>query len=58
VQPLSSGGQDLGHLLLSQQSPFVPIYSFMGAYGHSTLREWLFGGVTRTALYSRRASRF
>ena len=23
----------------------------MGAYGHTHLREWMFGGVTRTVLY-------
>jgi nucleotide-binding universal stress UspA family protein len=23
----------------------------MGAYGHTQLREWMFGGVTRTVLY-------
>jgi nucleotide-binding universal stress UspA family protein len=23
----------------------------MGAYGHSQLTEWVFGGVTRTVLY-------
>jgi len=51
VQPLSSGGQDLGHLLLSQAVAFRADLLVMGAYGHSTLREWLFGGVTRTALY-------
>ena len=51
VQPLSSGGQDVGHLLLSQAVAFRADLLVMGAYGHSTLREWLFGGVTRTVLY-------
>ena len=51
VQRLSSDGQGVGHLLLSQAVAFRPDLLVMGAYGHSTLREWLFGGVTRTALY-------
>jgi nucleotide-binding universal stress UspA family protein len=50
VQRLSSGGQDLGHLLLSQAVAFRADLLVMGAYGHSTLREWMFGGVTRTVL--------
>jgi nucleotide-binding universal stress UspA family protein len=51
VQRLSSDGQGVGHLLLSQAVAFRADLLVMGAYGHSTLREWLFGGVTRTALY-------
>ena len=49
VQRLSSG--DVGHLLLSQAVAFRADLLVMGAYGHSTLHEWLFGGVTRTVLY-------
>ena len=51
VQSLSSEGQDVGHLLLEQAVAFRADLLVMGAYGHSTLREWLFGGVTRTVLY-------
>ena len=51
VQRLSSGGQDVGHLLLAQAGAFRADLLVMGAYGHSTLQEWLFGGVTRTVLY-------
>ena len=51
VQRLSSGGQDVGHLLLSQAVAFRADLLVMGAYGHSKLREWMFGGVTRTVLY-------
>lgn len=51
VQRLSSGGQDVGQLLLSQAAAFRADLLVMGAYGHSTLREWMFGGVTRTVLY-------
>jgi nucleotide-binding universal stress UspA family protein len=51
VQRLSSEGKDVGHLLLSQAVEFRADLLIMGAYGHSRLREWMFGGVTRTVLY-------
>jgi nucleotide-binding universal stress UspA family protein len=51
VQRLSSGAQDVGHLLLSQAAKFRADLMVMGAYGHSQVREWMFGGVTRTVLY-------
>ena len=51
VQRLSSGKQEVGHLLLAQAAAFHADLLVMGAYGHSTLHEWLFGGVTRTVLY-------
>lgn len=51
VQRRSSGGKDVGQLLLSQAAAFRADLLVMGAYGHSTLREWMFGGVTRTVLY-------
>jgi nucleotide-binding universal stress UspA family protein len=51
VQLLSSGGQEVGHLLLSQAAAFGADLLVMGAYSHSRLHEWMFGGVTRTVLY-------
>src|SRR3984893_3934433 len=51
VQRLSSGGEDMGRLLLSQAAAFGADLLVMGAYGHSHLREWMFVGVTRTVLY-------
>jgi nucleotide-binding universal stress UspA family protein len=51
VRRLSSGGKDVGGLLLSQAAAFGADLLVMGAYGHSHLREWMFGGVTRTVLY-------
>jgi nucleotide-binding universal stress UspA family protein len=51
VQRLASEGKDVGHLLLSQAAAFGADLLVMGAYGHSHLREWMFGGVTRTVLY-------
>jgi nucleotide-binding universal stress UspA family protein len=51
VRRLSSGGKDVGQLLLSQATAFDADLLVMGAYGHSQLREWMFGGITRTVLY-------
>ena len=51
VTRLSSGGKDVGRLLLSQAAAFGADLLVMGAYGHTQLREWMFGGVTRTVLY-------
>lgn len=51
VRRVSSGGQDIGGLLLSQAGSFRADLLVMGAYGHSQVREWVFGGVTRTVLY-------
>src|SRR5229473_1054254 len=51
VRRVSSGGKDVGRLLLSQAAAFGADLLVMGAYGHSHLREWMFGGVTRTVLY-------
>jgi nucleotide-binding universal stress UspA family protein len=51
VRRVSSGGKDVGHLLLSQAAAFGADLLVMGAYGHSQLREWMFGGVTHTVIY-------
>jgi nucleotide-binding universal stress UspA family protein len=51
VRRLTSGGKDVGPLLLSQAVAFSANLLVMGAYGHTQLREWVFGGVTRTVLY-------
>jgi nucleotide-binding universal stress UspA family protein len=51
VRRLASGGKDVGRLLLSQAAAFGADLLVMGAYGHTQLREWMFGGVTRTVLY-------
>jgi nucleotide-binding universal stress UspA family protein len=50
VRRLSSGGEEVGQLLLSQAAAFAADLFVMGAYGHSYLTEWMFGGVTRTVL--------
>lgn len=51
VRRLSSDGKDVGQLMLSQAASFRADLLVMGAYGHSQVREWVFGGVTRTVLY-------
>src|SRR5258706_410475 len=50
VRRLSSKGEDLGRLLLAQAAAFGADLLVMGAYGHSHLNEWIFGGVTRRVL--------
>jgi len=50
VRRLSSSGEDVGRLLLSQAAAFRADLLVMGAYGQSQLSEWMFGGVTRTVL--------
>jgi nucleotide-binding universal stress UspA family protein len=51
VRHLSSEGQDVGGLMLSQAAAFKADLLVMGAYGHSQVREWVLGSVTRTVLY-------
>jgi nucleotide-binding universal stress UspA family protein len=51
VRRLSSAGEDVGRLLLSESAKFRADLLVMGAYGHSHVSEWMFGGVTRTVLY-------
>jgi nucleotide-binding universal stress UspA family protein len=50
VRRLSSGGQEVGHVLVSQAAAFGADLIVMGAYGHSYVSEWMFGSVTRTVL--------
>ena len=52
VRRLRSGGDAVGQLLLSQAVSFGADLLVMGAYGHSHLSEWVFGGVTRTVLHA------
>jgi nucleotide-binding universal stress UspA family protein len=50
VRQVWHGSEDVGRLLLSRAAAFGADLLVMGAYGHSHLREWLLGGVTRTIL--------
>jgi nucleotide-binding universal stress UspA family protein len=51
VKRVSSGGEEVGRLLLSQAAAFGADLVVMGAYGHSHLSEWVFGSVTRRVLH-------
>src|SRR5580700_10703785 len=51
VRRFSSSEKNVGHMLLSEAAAFGADLVVMGAYGHSQLREWMFGGVTQTVLY-------
>ena len=51
VRRASSDGKDVGRFLLSQAAAFRADLLVMGAYGHSQVREWVFGSVTRTVIY-------
>ena len=42
--------QTVGDALLTACRERLPAYCVIGAYGHSRLREWLIGGVTRQML--------
>jgi nucleotide-binding universal stress UspA family protein len=50
VRRVSSGGEDIGRVLLSRAASFGADLLAIGAYGHSRLSEWIFGGVTQTML--------
>ena len=50
VRRLPSGGEEVGRVLLSQAAAFGADLVVMGAYGHSHLNAWMFGGVTRMVL--------
>ena len=50
VRRVSSGGADIGRVLLSRAASFGADLLVVGAYGHSRLSEWIYGGVTQTVL--------
>ena len=50
VVTLAARDRPVGELLLEQASDLGADLLVMGAYGHSRLREFAFGGATRTAL--------
>ena len=47
---LESGADAAGDVLLSRAADFESDLIVMGAYGHSRVREWVLGGVTRHLL--------
>ena len=50
VTPVESGGETAGHVLLKKVADTGAGLLVIGAYGHSRLREFILGGVTRTVL--------
>ena len=48
----ASGGVDAGNIILSRAFDAGADLIVMGAYGHSRVREIVFGGATRTLLHS------
>jgi len=52
VEAIPTGGLAAGEALLSHASDIGADMLVMGAYGHSRLREFVFGGATRTILES------
>jgi nucleotide-binding universal stress UspA family protein len=51
VRVTESTGHSTASILLSRAKEFRSDLVVMGAYGHSRLTEFVFGGVTRTALW-------
>jgi nucleotide-binding universal stress UspA family protein len=52
VSELASSGRSVADVIASQVELSAADLLVMGAYGHSRLREFLFGGVTRSVLES------
>jgi nucleotide-binding universal stress UspA family protein len=50
AQHVRASGVDVGNMLLSRAADTGADLIVMGAYGHSRLREWMLGGVTRELL--------
>jgi nucleotide-binding universal stress UspA family protein len=50
VETSASGDVDTGALLLNRAAELSADLLVIGGYGHSRLREWVLGGVTRTIL--------
>jgi nucleotide-binding universal stress UspA family protein len=50
VNVLASGGRAVADVLRQHATDIGADLIVMGAYGHSRVREWIFGGVTRSML--------
>ncbi|MCJ9720294.1 universal stress protein [Agrobacterium sp. SHOUNA12C] len=50
VDVLASGGRSVADVLRQHATDIGAELIVMGAYGHSRMREWIFGGVTRSML--------
>ena len=49
-EPLATAGMNAGEALLQRASDGGTDLLVMGAYGHSRMREFVFGGATRHVL--------
>jgi nucleotide-binding universal stress UspA family protein len=52
VKRITAGSIDVGNAILSHAADMSADFLVMGGYGHSRLREFILGGVTRTILAS------
>lgn len=52
IDRLPSGGKAVADVLRQHATDIDADMIMMGAYGHSRLREWIFGGVTRSMIES------
>jgi nucleotide-binding universal stress UspA family protein len=50
VDVLASGGRDISNILQQHASDIDAQLIVMGAYSHSRIREWIFGGTTQSML--------
>jgi nucleotide-binding universal stress UspA family protein len=50
LSALDGGDIDAGNIILSYAADVGASMIVMGAYGHSRMKEWILGGVTRTIL--------
>lgn len=48
----TAGGSDIGEIILSRAADQDADLIVMGLYGHSRMREWVWGGASRTLLAS------
>jgi nucleotide-binding universal stress UspA family protein len=52
VERIPGGDINVGEALLSRAADSGADFMVMGGYGHSRLREFVLGGVTRSILHS------
>ena len=50
VKALPAGGRAVGEIILTEGRYFGADLIVMGGYGHTRLREWIFGGATRDVI--------
>lgn len=50
VDVVAGGGREIGDVLRQQATDIDADFIVMGGYGHSRMREWIFGGVTKSMI--------